>query len=271
MLFSAWFFLLFWQYFYIAYFPFIFVCSSFFTRSNSACHLRRYRALKSSRGSLRHVIAPPFPWNKLASLLSRQFPKGGFQVSDTSFSKLREIFHWFAFSMPVTFLSSHLPGVPKLIFILMLCLFSSKSLLQKKRGDRNPSTLLTHLLQSFKLNNKIYIWEAESKYHQNKHLYEIIETSKPAPAPATSETTAPAAENGAITTPTSTVKRAREIARYTQKHVHGHGHAGGKEGLLVIDTERIGALEGVLTLCAMLEVRDLPELWDFLWVCFSFV
>ena len=61
-------------------------------------------------------------------------------------------------------------------------------------------------------------------------------------------------------TPTSTVRKAREIARYTQKHVHGHGHAGGKEGLLVIDTERIGALEGVLTLCAMLEVRDLPEL-----------
>jgi hypothetical protein len=50
------------------------------------------------------------------------------------------------------------------------------------------------------------------------------------------------------------------VARYSQKHVHGHGHAGGKEGLLVIDSREISDLVGVLTLCAMLEVRDLPEL-----------
>jgi len=42
--------------------------------------------------------------------------------------------------------------------------------------------------------------------------------------------------------------------------VHGHGHAGGKEGLLVLDAGKISDLVGVLTLCAMLEVRDLPEL-----------
>ncbi len=55
-------------------------------------------------------------------------------------------------------------------------------------------------------------------------------------------------------------KVALEVARYTQKHVHGHGHAGGKEGLLVLNAGEIEEVVGVLTLCAMLEVRDLPEL-----------
>ena len=78
-------------------------------------------------------------------------------------------------------------------------------------------------------------------------------------------TPAEATEGSTSTPETETVakpitKRAHEVARYSQKHVHGHGHAGGKEGLLVIDSREISDLVGVLTLCAMLEVRDLPEL-----------
>jgi hypothetical protein len=114
--------------------------------------------------------------------------------------------------------------------------------------------------QSFNLNNKTYIWEAESKHHQHKHLYEIIETSKPAPPSAKAEASASTPETEVIAAPIISIKKAREVARYSQKHVHGHGHAGGKEGLLVIDSGEIGELVGVLTLCAMLEVRDLPEL-----------
>jgi hypothetical protein len=79
----------------------------------------------------------------------------------------------------------------------------------------------------------------------------------PAPAEAAEGTTS-TPETEAVAKPI--IKRAREVARYSQKHVHGHGHAGGKEGLLVIDSGEISDLVGVLTLCAMLEVRDLPEL-----------
>ena len=103
-------------------------------------------------------------------------------------------------------------------------------------------------LQSFVLNSKTYVWESETAHHHNKHLYEVISTSTTAATPEDSSS-APVVQ-----------KAAREIARYTQKHVHGHGHAGGKEGLLVLDAGKISDLVGVLTLCAMLEVRDLPEL-----------
>ncbi|KAE9364419.1 hypothetical protein N431DRAFT_388508 [Stipitochalara longipes BDJ] len=98
--------------------------------------------------------------------------------------------------------------------------------------------------ESFTLNNKTFVWESESAHHHNKHLYEIVETTPATPvAPAEGSTAAPSAVH----------KVAREIARYTQKHVHGHGHAGGKEGLLVLDARAISDLVGVLTLCAMLE------------------
>jgi hypothetical protein len=107
--------------------------------------------------------------------------------------------------------------------------------------------------ESFNLNNKTYIWEAESKHHQHKHLYEIIETSKPTPPSAKAEASASTPETEVIAAPIISIKKAREVARYSQKHVHGHGHAGGKEGLLVIDSGEIGELVGVLTLCAMLE------------------
>jgi len=104
--------------------------------------------------------------------------------------------------------------------------------------------------ESFELNNKTYIWEAESKHHQLKHLYEVVQTTTAAP-PAGASTSAP--EGEVLATPITTTKKAREVARYVQKHVHGHGHAGGKEGLLVIDSAEVPELVGVVTLVAVLE------------------
>jgi len=120
--------------------------------------------------------------------------------------------------------------------------------------DQNTVTVkpVSHerLSESFELNNKTYIWEAESKHHEFKHLYELIQTTKTLPPPDAS-TSSP--EGEVLATPVITTKKAREIARYVQKHVHGHGHAGGKEGLLVIDSAEVGELVGVLTLIALLE------------------
>jgi len=104
--------------------------------------------------------------------------------------------------------------------------------------------------ESFELNNKTYIWEAESKHHEFKHLYEVTEETKTAPPPE-APTSAP--EGEAVAPPIITTKKAREVARYVQKHVHGHGHAGGKEGLLVIDSAAVGELIAALTLIALLE------------------
>jgi hypothetical protein len=112
--------------------------------------------------------------------------------------------------------------------------------------------------ESFDLNKKTYVWEAESKHHQHKHLYEISETM-PTPAGATEGSTSTPETQ---TTAKPITKRAREVARYSQKHVHGHGHAGGKEGLLVIDSGEISDLVGVLTLCAMLEQVHKEERFD---------
>lgn len=108
--------------------------------------------------------------------------------------------------------------------------------------------------ESFTLNNTTYVWEAESKHHQYKHLYKIIENTTSAPnteASSSNETPIPA----------SITKKAREVARYAQKHGHGHGHHG-KEGLLVIDSGEIEELVGVLTLCAMLEQVHKEERTD---------
>jgi len=99
--------------------------------------------------------------------------------------------------------------------------------------------------ESFKLNNTTYVWQAESKHHQYKHLYKVVEIKAPASA-------VEASSSGDTDTPATITKKVREVARYTQKHGHGHGHHG-KEGLLVLDSGEIEELVGVLTLCAMLE------------------
>lgn len=111
--------------------------------------------------------------------------------------------------------------------------------------------------ESFHLNNKTYVWETESKHHQHKHLYKV--ETVPAPAEATEGSTS-TPETETVAKPIT--KRAHEVARYSQKHVHGHGHAGGKEGLLVIDSREISDLVGVLTLCAMLEQVHKEERFD---------
>jgi hypothetical protein len=81
---------------------------------------------------------------------------------------------------------------------------------------------------------------------------QIIENTTSAPnTEASSSTETPI--------PASITKKAREVARYAQKHGHGHDHHG-KEGLLVIDSGEIEELVGVLTLCAMLEVSSKEKL-----------
>jgi len=127
---------------------------------------------------------------------------------------------------------------------------------EQKTVDVNP---IGHdkISESFTFNNKNYIWESEFAHHQHKHLYVVVEpTTATAVAPAESSTSTPPTPSAPIH------KVALEIARYTQKHVHGHGHAGGKEGLLVLNAGEIEEVVGVLTLCAMLEQLHKEERFE---------
>lgn len=93
-------------------FSLIFVYESFFIHSNSACHLRRYHALKSSSRWLRHVSDPPslFSTYETNSLrcLAVNFSERFESSIDLSLSSVKCCL--FRGPVPDISLSSHLSG-----------------------------------------------------------------------------------------------------------------------------------------------------------------
>jgi hypothetical protein len=78
----------------------------------------------------------------------------------------------------------------------------------------------TNYLKAFVKDGVTYIWDVQKTHHEHKALSKVVEGEKV------------------------------EIARYTQKHSHD------KEVVLMINGKEADDLVAVLTICAMLEVRD---------------
>jgi hypothetical protein len=107
-----------------------------------------------------------------------------------------------------------------------------------------------------------YVWEMEPHKHTQKSLFKVrLPSNPPAPPPNTplsvplpTITSPPLVP--VLIPPTQVIhadsdsKKKIEIARFSQPT------ASNKDGVLVLDSREIDALLGILTVCAMLEVRD---------------